>query len=71
MLPIICICLPGTRDIRYFQTKLCFAFICPLLITFATKLYLRSRDEHWTGLGLDWIRTVNCFMTLGSGPDLD
>jgi len=42
MLPIICIRLPGTRDIRYFQTKLFFTFICALLITFATKLYLPS-----------------------------
>jgi len=42
MLPIICIRLPGTRDIRYFQTKLFFTSIHPLLITFATKLYLRS-----------------------------
>ena len=35
------------------------------------------RDEHWTGpglwrilLNLDWIRTANCFINLGSGPDL-
>jgi len=42
MLPIICIRRPGTHDIRYFQTKLIFTSICPLLITFATKLYLRS-----------------------------
>jgi len=40
MLPIICIRLPGTRDIRYSQTKLCFTF--SLLITFTTKFYLRS-----------------------------
>jgi len=32
------------------------------------------RDEHWTGSGLwrillnlDWIRSVNCFINLGSG----
>jgi len=37
MLPIICIRLPGTRDIRSFQTKLFFASICALSITFATK----------------------------------
>jgi len=42
MLPIICIRRPGTHDTRYFQTKLIFTSICPLLITFATKLYLRS-----------------------------
>jgi len=39
---------------------------------------LYSRDEHWTGSGrcqillnMDWIRTVNGFIHLGSGPDLD
>jgi len=44
---------------------------------------LISRNEHWTGHGLDWnrtmtnllvldcIRLVNCFIKLGSGPDLD
>jgi len=42
MLPIICIRLPGTHDNRYFQTKLLFTSKRPLLITFATKLYLRS-----------------------------
>jgi len=42
MLPILRIRLSGTRDIRYFWTKLFFTSICPLLITFATKLYLRS-----------------------------
>ena len=42
-----------------------------------------GRDEHWTGLGLDWIRTIanfvefgldpgcKSFQNLGSGPDLD
>jgi len=25
----------GTRGIRYFETKIFFTFICPLLITFA------------------------------------
>jgi len=41
------------------------------------------REEHWTGLGLDWIRTmINfvdlgldrnciCFINLESAPDLD
>jgi len=48
--------------------------------------YLNSvcvRDEHWTGLGMDWIRTMTNFVdfgldpdcemftNLGSGPDLD
>jgi len=42
MLPIICLRLPGTRDIRYSLTRLFFTSICPLLITFATKLYPRS-----------------------------
>jgi len=35
-------------------------------------------DLDWAGFGLcrillnlDWIRTVNCFMNLGSGPNLD
>jgi len=42
-----------------------------------------GKDEHWTGLGLDWIRTIanfvefgldpNCksLQNSGSGPDLD
>ena len=42
MLPIICIRLPGTHDVRYFRTKLFFTSICPLLINFATKLHLPS-----------------------------
>jgi len=42
MLPIICIRLPGTRYISYFQTKLVFTSIWALLITFATKFYLPS-----------------------------
>jgi len=29
--------LPGTRVIRYFETKLFFTFICALLIAFAKK----------------------------------
>ena len=44
---------------------------------------LRGRDDHWTGFGLDWIRTIANFVTfrldsdresfqsLGTGPDLD
>ena len=47
------------------------------------KKYLGNRDEHWTGLVLNWIRTMTIlldldriravifFMNLGSGPDLD
>jgi len=35
MLPINCVSLSGTRDIRYFETKLFLTFICALLITFA------------------------------------
>jgi len=43
----------------------------------------RDADEHWTGLGLDWIRTIANFVelgldqdfkslqNLGSGPELD
>ena len=43
MLLIIWLRLPGTCEIRYFHTKLfCTSIIRPLLITFATKLYLRS-----------------------------
>jgi len=42
-----------------------------------------TRDGHWTRLGLtgsclcqillnlDWIQTVNCFINLVSGPDVD
>jgi len=49
---------------------------CPLM-------HPQNRDEHWTGLGLDWIRTIASFVefgldpdykslqNLGSGPDLD
>jgi len=43
---------------------------------------LQHRDEHWTGLGSDWIRIANfvefrldadykSLQNLGSGPDLD
>jgi len=28
-----------------------------------------SRDEHWTGLGLDWIRTMTNFVEFGLDPD--
>jgi len=38
MLTIICIRLPGTRDIRFFQIQLFFTSIWALPITFATKL---------------------------------
>jgi len=42
-----------------------------------------GKDEHWTGFGLDWMRTIanfvefglnpNCksLQNSGSGPDLD
>jgi len=43
MLPVICIRLPGTRDIRYFQTKLFFTYNCALSITFAINFYVPSR----------------------------
>jgi len=36
---------PGTRDIRYFQTKLFLTSRPPFLITFTTKSYLRS-EKH-------------------------
>jgi len=44
---------------------------------------MADRDEHWTGLGLDWIRSIAYFVeivldpeckslqNIGSGPDLD
>jgi len=47
------------------------------------QVWVRSRDEHWTGLGLDWIRSIANFaevsidpeckalQNLGSGQDLD
>jgi len=28
-----------------------------------------SRDEHWTGLGLDWIRTMTNFLEFELDPD--
>ena len=28
-----------------------------------------DRDEHWTGLGLDWIRTIANFIEFGLDPD--
>jgi len=28
-----------------------------------------SRDEHWTGLGLDWIRPMTNFAGFGLEPD--
>jgi len=27
------------------------------------------RDEHWTRLGLDWIRTIANFVEYGLNPD--
>ena len=53
MLPIICIGLPGTRDIRFFQTKLFFTFICALSITFATKFYFPSERTYHTNFRQD------------------
>jgi len=35
-------CVSGTRDVRYFRTKLFFTSIRLLLIPFATTFYLRS-----------------------------
>jgi len=47
------------------------------------KKYLGNRDEYWTGLGLNWIRTMTIlldldriravifFINIGSGHDLD
>jgi len=29
---------------------------------------LCNRDEHWTGLGLDWIRTITNFVKFGLDP---
>jgi len=28
-----------------------------------------TRDEHWTGLGLDWIRATTNFVEFGLDPD--
>jgi len=30
---------------------------------------LCCRDEHWTGLGLDWVRTIANFFEFGLDPD--
>jgi len=30
-----------------------------------------SIDEHWTALGLDWIRTMTKFVDFGLDPDYD
>jgi len=30
---------------------------------------MHTRDEHWTGLGLDWIRAMKNFAGFGLGPD--
>jgi len=27
-----------------------------------------NRDEHWTGLALDWIRTISNFVEFGLDP---
>jgi len=32
-------------------------------------MVLWFRDEHWTGLGLDWIRTMPNFVESGLDPD--
>jgi len=31
--------------------------------------HILSRDEHWTGLGLDWIRATTNFVEIGLEPD--
>jgi len=48
MLPIICIRIPGTRDIRYFQIKVSFASIRALLITSAKKFIFPAKRTHHT-----------------------
>jgi len=30
---------------------------------------MHTRDEHWSGLGLDWIRAMKYFAGFGLGPD--
>ena len=45
MLPIICIRLPGTRDMRFFPDQTIFTFICALPVTFATKFYVPSETD--------------------------
>jgi len=34
-----------------------------------TIWHLLGRDEHWTGLRLDWIRTITNFVDFGFDPD--
>jgi len=40
-----------------------------------TRIYdstrLQSRDEHWTGLDLDWILTITNFFDIGLDPDCE
>ena len=43
MLPIICIRLPGTRDIRYSQTK---AFFTLIFNHFRNKIVSAQRNVH-------------------------
>ena len=46
MLPIISLRLPGTRDIRYFRTKLCFTSRRPLFNHFRNKIVSAQRNIH-------------------------
>jgi len=34
-------------------------------------IVVQSRYEHWTGLGLDWIRTMTNFADAGLDPDIN
>jgi len=46
--------------------------ICGYLLRHIAYLFTRrnhTRDEHWTGLALDWIRTMTTFVDFGLDPD--
>jgi len=40
---------------------------CNCSVTWEATARVSDRDEHWTGLGLDWIRTMPNFVDFGSG----
>jgi len=78
--------IPNYKDVRGFWRS---RIQCTrLLVSFSRQVYsqslpVRARDGHWTGVGLDWIRTMTNYVVfglepdykslqnLGSGPDLD
>jgi len=53
-----------------FGLKAVFGYPYPFANLLSCRIsYRQTRDEHWTGLGLDWIRTIANFVKFGSDQD--